>query len=177
MSAIMRLLLMLFLAASASAQSPVILAGVELRLGMTKDATLAQFAGKADVRVDQLGTDSYLVAVRPLGSGWQSGGGVLFQSGKLSRINVTNCVSNNEKPAATLAKALYTAVAGGEKAGLLGMWTERNDDANNPLHKVVLAFKDREVSVISVNHNNVEMVSVETYFPRLRTADKSPSKR
>ena len=148
------------------------LAGVDLRLGMAKDGILAKFAARPNVKLDQIGGDWYTVNVK-LFDLWESVGDLIFRSGRLTRISSTEN-ETDEKPARTLAKAFYKAVASGEKTGLVDVWTGTNGDANSPVYQVHLVFKDREVVVSTASFRDLETASVKTYFPRVRTSERTP---
>jgi hypothetical protein len=141
-------LLLPLLALLAFGQSnDVLFGGVQLRLGLSTDAVLAKFVSSTfHVQKDD---DSYMVAIKS-GDVWDIVGYLTFKAGKLSRITVENYDSESDaKGAVALARAEYTAIAAGEKAGIVDVWTERNDDANSPEYKVHLVFKDREVQITS----------------------------
>lgn len=92
----------------------VLFGGVQLRLGLDKDTVLAKFVS-SPFHVQEL-SDSYMVSIKS-GELWDIVGSLTFQLGKLSGITVEN--HNSEaKGAVALAKAAYTAIAAGEKAGI-----------------------------------------------------------
>ena len=148
------------------------LAGVDLRLGMAKDGILTIFAAMPNVKIDQIGGDWYTVNVK-LFDLWEPVGDLIFRSGRLTRISSTEN-ETDEKPARTLAKAFYNAVASGEKTGLVDVWTGTNGNANSPVYEVHLVFKDREVVVSTASFRDLETASVKTYFPRVRTSERTP---
>jgi len=151
------------------------LAGVDLRLGMAQDSVLAKFAAITNVKLNEIGSNWYAVDVKRLDR-WEAAGDLSFKSGKLIRISFADC-SVEDKPARTLAKAFYSAVASGAKVGLVDVWTGTNDDANNPIYDVHVVFKDREIVIGTVSARDSESASVTTYFPRLRVSDKAPAAR
>jgi hypothetical protein len=120
--------------------------------------------------VEDLGPSWYSVAVKGPEL-WEFPGNLTFQSGKLIRIAVEE-FNSQEKPATTLAKAFYSAVASSENVGPVDVWTSTNRDANSPMYEVHLRFKDREVVISSSVVRDWEVASVKTYFPRaLKSVD------
>jgi hypothetical protein len=97
---------------------------------------------------------------------WTQAGSVTFNDGTLSRI-LKDEYTSNQNDAANLARAAYSAIAAGEKAGLIKVWTARNDDANEPMYEIHLAFKDREVTIGAMTIQGHEIASVQTYFPQI----------
>ncbi len=153
------------------AQTPsVSFRGVDLRLGMTKDAVLAKFTAKPEFKVSEIGTDSYMVMVKHF-EDWEFVGGLIFRSGKLNRISLWQS-ETEDKQARTLVKAFYNAIASGEK--VLDVWTATNDNAVNPAYSVHVLFKDREVVLETISYRDFEGASVKTYFPRMLFKDKTP---
>src|SRR5271157_52806 len=100
-------LLLLLLAVPAYAQT-VFLAGVELRLGMPKDAVLATFATSPNVKVAPGGLkpDVYFVSSKDQ-TDWDPAGDLVFESGKLTRIGVYTGSNSRDESGSTLAKAIY----------------------------------------------------------------------
>jgi len=166
-----RLLLMIVLPSVAvlvGQNKGVTLLGIEFHLGESRDLALSRFADRSDLKLAKLDNDSYVVLKR-ISEKWESAGNLSFMNGKLSRIAVNICESE-EKPSQTIAKAAYSAIAGGEQAGFVELWTGTNNDALHPFYEVHLVFKDREVVIASYTATDIDAASVKVYFPRLRTA-------
>jgi hypothetical protein len=151
----------------------VLFGGIQLKLGLTEDTVLARFVSSPFQAQEING--SYLVLTKR-GEVWATVGYLTFEAGKLSRIAVENYNADG-KDAVALAKAAYTAIAAGERAGLVDVWTARNEDANNPMYAVHLVFKDREVQISTIEYQNTETASVQTYYPRIKANTKADSKR
>jgi S1-C subfamily serine protease len=148
--------------------SEILFGGVQLKLGMVEDAVLAQFASSIFRLPDA--NESYMVTAKTEGVS-HSVGSLTFNAGKLSRIEVDNYYADGND-AVALAKAVYTAIAAGEKAGGVDIWTAHNEDANSPMYEVHLIFKDREVEISTTKFQGKEWTSVQSYYPRILKAGK-----
>lgn len=167
---------MVALVAASGQTTSINLAGAELRLGMSKELVLAAFKPESRFQVSELGTDWYAVSVKTLDS-WASAGSVTFHGGRLIRV-ARNFYSSDKSDTARFARDIYTAVAAGEKGGIVNVWTGRNEDASSPVYEVHFVFKDREVVMQTVATHvdrlgNIEVSDVKVYFPRERTSEPS----
>jgi S1-C subfamily serine protease len=159
-------------AASTSDQHTAInLAGVELHLGMSEESVLSKFKPESRFKVSELGPGWYLITVKM--DSWLSAGNLTFHDGKLTRIAL-DAYSSEKNDAASFVKAVYSAIAEGEKVGIVSIWTGRNDDTSSPMDEVHILFKDREVVFdtldvgnIDVSLGNIESSSLTIYFPRM----------
>jgi hypothetical protein len=152
-------------------EAPVQVAGVALRLGMSKKSVLEGFAGTANVLAQSqawAGRDVYAVAVYGPGDVVKVPGLISFESGVLRGIFVPGPASD-EKIASDVVKGIYSTVAAGIRAGLVDIQTSRNEDANNPAYKITMIFKDREVVVSTRFSEGKENTSIVTYYPRRLT--------
>src|SRR5258708_5132890 len=121
---------MVALVAASGQTTPINLAGVELRLGTSKESVLAVFKPESKFHVAEIGTDWYAVSVKALDS-WASAGSVTFHGGRLIRV-AWNSYSSDKTDTATFAKELYTAIAAGEEIGLVNFLAGRHEDASRP---------------------------------------------
>lgn len=152
-------------------EAPVQIAGVALRIGMSKKSVLEGFAAAANVLPQSqagvkgwAGRDVYAVAVYGPGDVVKVPGVISFESGVLKGIFVPGPASN-EKTASDVVKGVYSTVAAGIRAGLVDIQTSRNEDANNPEYKITMIFKDREVVVSTRFSEGKETTSTMTYYP------------
>jgi len=134
---------------------------------MSKKAVLAKFASRSDTELRELETNWYAVVARGSGVQWETAKTLVFQSDKLARIQLTDAVVF-DKAATPLAQAIYDAVAAASPSGFAGAWTEKTEDANGPVYRVVLSFKDREVVIDTLAYKSLDSVLVRTYFPSMR---------
>jgi hypothetical protein len=166
------LLLLIFVLSTFGQTSPVTIAGVELRLGMTKDSVLSKFVTAGpELKVHEIHADWYSVTAKTTDS-WVSAGNLTFHDGRLTRIAL-DAYSSGDAGAIGLVKAAYTTITVGQPQGLIDVWTGRNEDASNPMYEIHLVFKDREVVINTLSSQNVDSASVTTYFPRVRRVGKS----
>jgi hypothetical protein len=167
---------MVALVAASGQTAPIHVAGVELRLGMSKESVFAVFKPESKFQVAEIGADWYAISVKTLDL-WASAGSLTFHGGRLVRI-ARNAYSSDKTDTASFAKELYTAIAAGEKLGVVTVWTGRNEDASSPLYAVHLVFKDREVVMQTVathieSLGNIQVSDIKVYFPRERTSERS----
>lgn len=148
--------------------STVTLAGVELRLGMAKSVVLRRFTADSTIKVPEIRPGWYFVTAKDLDD-WKPAGDLTFHSEKLTRVGVDSWEST-DKPAITLANVIHNSIASAEKekVPLIDVWTDKNDDAVNPLCEVHLVFKDREIVISTTTYQDSTSTSVRTYFPRVR---------
>jgi hypothetical protein len=164
-------LLVLVLGGEAIAQTSTVplLAGVNLRLGMGKEAVLAKLAVAPDTRLLEIGTDWYEVLTKKP-EAWVGAGDVVFRDDKLTRVGLYMVGQS----ASSVATALYDAVGQGNANNTATAWARINSDPDPPVREVHFMFADREVVVSSSSPARVEVVSVQVYFPRVLAKDTRP---
>jgi hypothetical protein len=139
--------------------------GVELQVGMPKDAALAKLAVAPHSRLQEIATDSYQFLTQGR-SGWSSIGDVVFRRDVLTRV----CLYASPDAPRSVVQALYDALHSKAEEENPRVWVEVDPGPVPPIKEIHIAYADREVVLSTLISDGKDVTMVRVFFPKMLTS-------